>query len=315
MKTGIALSLFAVFVISAPLCSNAAIIIPTNLGIGADVEVREELGTSNRGTNVEIATRKSHVGAGGLTGNNSAFYLRFDVSGLDNALVLANPGAILRIRTRAGNNIQPNDVHAPSPVDGSDVYNSFNVRALNPSLSSGWVENSITYNTAPGITPDSNVGTEDFNSADFTLLGSFQLPNIDGQNWMQAGTPIHFNGAGLYSVVQNAVAAGHGSVTLVINMALPGLRPANGGTTPNSFLGQNYVFLSKDNLTVPADPNWDQDSSGPLPPTGSPYSNQSNLSGGFSPQLILGVPEPGSMAMAAVGLFAAFVNQRRRRRT
>jgi hypothetical protein len=312
MKTRFALILLAALASCVPAAAYAAIIIPTNFGNGADAEVREESGTANRGTNMEIATRKSSDGTVSLAGNNSAIFLRFDIRGLTNAQVLANPGAQLRIRTRQANNIQPNDVHAPHPITAADVYNRFNVRGLSQTLSDPWEENLITYNTAPGITPDSNVGTEDFNAADYTSLGSFQLPNIDGQNWMAAGTTVEFNSAALYTFVQSAVAAGRNSVTLVVNMALPALRPANGGTTPTSFLGQNYVFLSKDNPTVPADASWDANTADPNNPLGSPWSNMDNRFGDFSPHLLLGVPEPGSAVLLVMGAMIGLAARRRR---
>src|SRR4029077_903040 len=99
----------------------------------------------------------------------------------------------------------------------------------------------------------------------------------------------------------------------------------------SGFLNFNYLFNSKEMTTMTNDASWyDPDGAGPLPAVPSPYScngstspgtttcpgsvlTNNNLSGAFSPQLIIRVPEPATITLGVIGLFAMLGIVRRRR--
>lgn len=90
--------------------ASNAVVITTNMGLGADAEVRESNPTQNRGASTELATRAADSYAGGAandgTDRNSVMYLQFDLSGLASGDA-AN--AILRLTYR-NNNLTENRV-------------------------------------------------------------------------------------------------------------------------------------------------------------------------------------------------------------
>src|SRR6185295_5718966 len=91
-------------------------------------------------------------------------------------------------------------------------------------------------------------------------------------------------------------------------------------TTPNDFLNFNYLFNPKEQdanaslagLQLQTDPSYDPDGpNGPLLPGPGPFSAANNDNGQFSPQLILFVPEPASMALFGLGAVALLTFRRR----
>jgi hypothetical protein len=210
----------------------------------------------------------------------------------------------------------------------------------------------ITWYNAPGITPDSRLtpaqdaGKFNFNS-DLELLGTFSMPDPpgagptspDGAARLPVGLPIEFTDPGgtLHDLIQRAKDNGRTHLTLVVAHALNGLQNATGETlqvTPNNLINFNYLVNPKEidsdaamaGLQLNNDTGWDPDASGPLTPTGSPYScfNHANCgpnpvglgdntTGRFSPTLVLRVPEPASAMLAGLGLLAAMTVVRRRK--
>ena len=206
----------------------------------------------------------------------------------------------------------------------------------------------LTWYNAPGITPDSrttplqDAGKFNFNS-DVELLGQMTMPdppgagptNPDGGARLPVGLPIDFSSPTLHDLIQRAKDNGRTTLTLVVAHALNGLQNATGEqlqTTPNNMLNFNYLVNPKEidsdttmaGLQLNNDTGWDPDAGGPLTPTGSPFScfNHANCgpnpvglgnnnNGAFSPQLLLIVPEPASVALAGLGLLVAMSVRRR----
>ncbi|MFK7820513.1 MAG: hypothetical protein AB8G99_17465, partial [Planctomycetaceae bacterium] len=267
--------------------ANGQITITTNDG-GADVEVREsQLGDpadpnfptgQNRGDNSEIATRLSDTGLDVGNDRNSSIYLKFDISGLTATDLATNNSASLRLHLRNNNLGTGRISHQPDPaIPAIDM--SFDVYGLVNHDLADWEENNITYYNAPGITPDGEIGTKDFND-DLSKLGSFTLPPIGTQNWLPVGTAVDFSSTSLLDLVSSAVADSQESLTLVVNHGLDGTNP---GTTPANFLNFNYLFIPKDVLQLNGDPNWDPDTTDEIDPIGSPFSEADNSLGAFSP--------------------------------
>lgn len=218
------------------------------------------------------------------------------------------------------------------------------------------LDSGITFLSAPGITPfcteygacgeaygDANPNNiyktlgqyDDFNS-DARMLGNIVLPipkNYFGgtANRYPVGFPIEFTdpSGNLKQLVFDAQDAGRSSVTLMMHLAIDPRSTAGGNPTPAStMLNFNYLFNPKEMTTLSDDNNWDPDGSGPLTPTGSPYSCNgttatgmancpghtlgNNSTGAFSPSLIVRVPEPTSMALLALGAVACGLVRRRK---
>ena len=330
----------AVFAVAAGMAtsSQAVVIIPTNQN-GADAEVRESdinpctdplvcvpgtpLGT-NRGSSTELATRLKDSTANSGD-RSSAIYLKFDISGITQPDLDSNL-ARLRLHVRNANQIQPGRAVNTAPNSMDPVTMTFNVYGLNNFALGNWDESTITYYNAPGITPDSantplqDPGKYNFNS-DLSLLGTFQYPPVPPQNALAVGSPVNFtdpNGL-LKDLIQSAKDAGQSHLTLVVAHALNGFLATeeelaanpNIQTTPGNFLNFNYLFIPKEMTELNADTNWDADTTNPDNPLGGPFSMADNSTGAFSPQLIL-VPEPVSIVLFGLGLFAAAARVRRR---
>jgi hypothetical protein len=118
-----------------------------------------------------------------------------------------------------------------------------------------------------------------------------------------AGAPITYldpNG-NLKQLLLDAKMAGRTTLTLMVHHNLDGTlnQPNVGivGTTPTGMLGgQNYLVVPKEFADDAIQNTLD------------------NSTGAFSPMLIIRVPEPASVALLALGLFAALgITQRRRK--
>jgi hypothetical protein len=166
---------------------------------------------------------------------------------------------------------------------------------------------------------------------------------------LPVGQSIIYNGGEeLRDLIQRAKDAGRSTVTLVVAFGNDTFQNATGETsqvTPNNLLNFNYLVNPKEQdsrnsvltpttpdpgLQLADDPGWDPDGSGPLTPTGSPFScdgqapnpNSANCPGSsignndngrFSPTLLLHIPEPGSVMLLAIGLFSSAATIRRRK--
>ncbi len=101
--------------------ASAVLVIPTNYGLGADVEVKEEdpIGTQNgqRGANNELGTRIRNAGASPTddpADRNSFFYLQFDLTQLNPASDVSD--ATLRLTYRL-TNMGPSRIEDRDDVD------------------------------------------------------------------------------------------------------------------------------------------------------------------------------------------------------
>jgi hypothetical protein len=285
--------------------------LPTNYGGGADAEVRESNPTQNRGDSTEIASRVRNdanplvdPSADG-SDRNSSIYLKFDVSQFTGVSVTASDFAESALRLTYRNNnlrgsrIQDTVTPNPGTRTGLAIY------GLDPNAAGAdWAEDAITYNTAPGIMPDLDVGTKDFTS-DLTLLGTVLFPNIGNQNWLPVGGQLVFEGAGLSQFVADTIMGGASSITLVATTL-------HGGDAPfRDWINFNYLFNPKEQTTLNNDPNYDVDVTDPNNLTGD-YTSKDNSNGAFSPSLYLPVvPEPTSMALMGIGAAALLIFRRR----
>lgn len=126
---------------------KAAIFIPTNFGIGADAEVREDTDSDmrvntdaawgpvgaprgrNRGGLVgesnaiaggmELATRIKDATANPTNDRTSAMYLKFDISGLTPADLITNQQVVLQLTVRNANNLSWSRIYDRNPYYGS----------------------------------------------------------------------------------------------------------------------------------------------------------------------------------------------------
>lgn len=279
MKTRTLLAgLLELLLVSASIAApTVPIQIPTNFGNGADCEVRESNPLQNRGTSTEIASRvRNDFVAGDASDSGdrqSLIYTRFDLSG---STLPASYATAFRLTFR-NNNLNASrirDAVTPNPAFRSGLV----VYGLDPSLS--WDENTINYQTAPGLTPDGDIGTRDVN-ADLTFLGTVLFPELGTQNWLPLGGSLVFSSPLLDTFVQDAVAGGATTITLVSGVI-------HGGDCPLSdWLLFNYLFNPRDQTTLNQDPLYDADITDPENPLGSPYSGASNSKGQFSPTLII----------------------------
>lgn len=302
MKKILSLAIAAMAVAQSAM--GATIWTPTNYGIGADAEVREEAPVTNRGSNTELATRiRNDVALGDPNdGNdrNSAMYVKIDLA--DRAMPADGKTAFrMTYRNNNMNSSRIQDTVTPNP----NVRTGIAIYGLNKQALGNWDESTITYLNAPGITFDGDVGTKDWN-ADLTFLGVAQFPAMGTQNWNPVGGQLVFQSAHLDNFVNTAITAGWGSVTLVGTTL-------HGGDAPfPNWINFNYLFNPKEMLTLNADPNYDSDTTDPNNALGSPWSAASNANGEFSPSLLLAVvPEPTSLVLFGVAAISSLLGRRR----
>lgn len=267
---------------------------PTNYGNGADAEVRESNPTQNRGASTEIASRiKNEFPAGDAsdgTDRNSVIYLQFDLTNLGN-VTTTNSKLRLTYRNNNLNETRIGDADGMLPDFGAAgmVYYGIPGTAFN--------EATITYNTAPGITPDGNVGTVDLN-ANAMFLGQRDFPAIGTQNWLPVGGAFDFGSASLDAFLANELATNPSGVAVIAVMRR---HTGDFDKAPSAWLNFNYLFNPKEQTTLNSDPSYDTDITDPNNPTGSPWSGADNSAGLYSPQLVL-IPSPGAGAIALLGL-------------
>ena len=257
-----------------PIVGSAANWISTNDGFSADAEVRESNPDQNRGSSTELASRQRNDY---LTGDanagvdrNSAIYTRID---FPTAVVPPSFTTAFRMTYRnsnlTGDRIQDTVTPNPAYRTGLAIYGLTDWVAA-----ASWNEATITYNTAPGLTPDGDIGTKDFNS-DLRFLGTVLFPEIGTQNHLPVGYQLRFCSAALDQFVQDAINAGYTSVTLVSTVIHSGEAPI-----PN-WISFSYLFNSSEKTTLNTD-NYDP---------GNGMGNIGNLTstdnstGDFSPAL------------------------------
>lgn len=252
--------------------------IPTNVGAGADAEVRESAPTQNRGNSTEIASRVKNdfvppdPNDGG--DRNSLFYVRIDLAG-----VTLPPNFTTAFRlTYRNDNLQGRRIRDEATPDlatraGMALY------GLDPaSPGVAWDELTITYLTAPGIAPDGDVGTRD-QTADLVPLAEVLFPEIGTQNWLPVGGTLLFQSPELDQFVADALAGGATTVTFAVHTIHDATAPSP------DWINFNYLFNPKEQTTLNQDPSYDADVTDPNNPLGSPWSGADNSTGDFSPAL------------------------------
>ncbi len=275
--------------------AHAAIVRPTNFGIGADAEVRDWDPTTNFGFGAELAVRiinNDNNPTGGTNDRNDLMYIKIDLAGLTAGNV---PGAIFRLSYGKDNQLTQGRVTTSDLMPtGLVVYGLNSNQAGN-----NWGESTITYANAPGLANDNNPGNKDFDLTKLTPLGNILFPTIVPQNWFPAGGAMDLSGPASRRVPQQR------------DLGRRPQRHDHRGTVARWQPGdlrdgghQSHVPLAHKGTATINDPNYDSDTVNPSNPLGSPFHLQSNATGAFSPRLVLqeaAVPEPASVV---VGLLA-----------
>jgi len=288
------------------------IFLPTNVGLGADAEVRESFPTQNRGDSTEIATRVADRYDLGdpSDGNdrNSVIYLQFDLGAIAKQ-DFTTAGSTLRLTFR-NNNLNDTRIHDTDGLAPDHGLNGFRYYGI-PGAS--FNEATITYLNAPGISFDGDVGTTDFNGG-ATLLGERDLPAIGTQSHLPIGMQFDFQSMALDAFLATEAMNNPSGVAVIAivrrNLGLVATSdPPKTGDEPALWTNFNYLFNPKEQVTLNSDANYDSDINDPNNPLGGPWGGSDNSNGEFSPQLVL-VPAPAS---ALILTAAAFVGLRRRR--
>ncbi|MBX3433425.1 MAG: PEP-CTERM sorting domain-containing protein [Pirellulales bacterium] len=300
------------------------IVRPTNFGLGADAEIREETPTTNRGASNELASNVrnlvtpptfDYTDPADLGDRNRIMYLQFDLSGITAADVT---DAVLRLTVRNNNQltigrIQDTDTFDPDLGLNGLVYwgipnSSFDESKI--AYTTAFIPGVIDVVGAPGLTPDGDVGTRDFNSS-AVPLGDRDFPALGTQNGLAVGSPIDFRSSALDAFLLGEIQAGNPVAVFAVHVRNEANAIATAMTPgdPNNWVNFNYLFNPKEMTTLNLNPAYDADTTDPNNPTGGPFSGASNANGEFSPQLRLNfpVPEPTSIALsvlAGLGLLA-----------
>ncbi|MBN1126812.1 MAG: PEP-CTERM sorting domain-containing protein [Sedimentisphaerales bacterium] len=258
---------------------------------GADVELREESPTSNRGTNTEIASRVSAKSLGASYDHQALIYLKFGVAGITTADLLGD----ITVRTTYRNtNLAPSryqDMTDPiGPNTGWDYY------LLDPTTAgANWDELAITPSTAPGCYVDGDYTTKpiydflgDLNPG-LNYLGRqlYDDDDLRGGHLSVGGAFDFTLGAGslLHQMIEAAQGTDHQTLTIVMVIAH---EADNDNTT--QWINFNYLFNPKEMDPLNADAT-------------SPWGGMSNANDDFSPMLTNEphIPEPATMALLALG--------------
>lgn len=285
--------------------------IPTNFGAGADAEVRESAPTQNRGASTELATRIRNdisIADGGsptddANDRNSIMYFKFDLRTPD---LLGTRPASDFVNTKLRLTYRNNNLAAGRLIDADGIDPDLGRNGLVYFGVPGadFDELLITYNNAPGLAPDGDVGTVDVSGA--VALGEVDFPDPatltpPGATFLHlpVGSALDFSSAALDSFIQSEINNGRSHVVIFAMR-----RNVGAAEEPATWKNFNYLFNPKEQLTLNNDTNWlDPDGAGPDPALPSPYALADNSTGAFSPQLI--VPEPASLGLiAAAGLLS-----------
>lgn len=279
---------------------------------GADCELRESSGTSNRGDNKELASRvdwgqkwvpddpEDPEGPGSWQPDgwlrNSVTYLKFGVAGIT-AEDLA--GDITVRMTYMNKNIKGNRIL--DTLGGSNTGLEYFV--MDPTLTgANWDEMAITPETASAYNYDGDMRTKGTRggflgspTAGLTYLGQqlfdeTALVGTDGH--MPVGGAFDFTlaaGSALHNAIVTAQGTDHQTVTVVWGVIHDYLVEENNP----GWVGFNYVFNSKEVGELGGDPD-------------SMWDGMSNLDTNyaFAPMLTNEphiVPEPATMALLALG--------------
>ena len=287
--------------LAVPLAPAAgAVVIATSKGAGADAEVRDHQPATNLGSSTELATRildNFPPGASDVNDRFSAMYMKFDITG---QFDVPNQATALRLTYR-NSNLTPNRVHDPTPPGNNMDFRTgiafYGLDRDHPG--NNWSEGTITYSNAPGMASDGNNGTKDYDFVDpdgggplrapLTPLGVAVFPEVPPQNRLPVGGALVFSSDALNNFLVASLDARKTSITIVAGIVHDGKVPI---TDWRNF---NYLFNSKEQMTLTTDVGYDSDTTNPNNPLGSPWSAASNKEDDdgfspFSPQLIFGPP-------------------------
>lgn len=287
------------------ISSYGGIVRPTNFGVGADAEVREEAPTTNRGASNELASRVQSLLPLGDPNDgsdrNSVMYLKFDLSGLTPADAV---GTRVQLTARNNNQLTSGRIYDTDGVDPDYGRNGLQFYGV-PGAT--FTESTITYLNAPGMTFDGNVGTRDFNGS-AVLLGDMRFRGLGVSNGYYVGQPVRFeNNSALDAFIAGEIATNPNGVAVIAVVT------RNQGVTgePSNWRNFNYLFNPKEMVTLNTNPAWDADTTDPNNPLGGPHSAASNADGRFSPTLMFGVPEPASLVLLGICGIGSLLNRRR----
>jgi hypothetical protein len=305
MKKNLTLCIAALLAVACgSLPAEAAIVRPTNFGVGADANPRDDV-VAPSGASTELGLRIRNDFALGDPADSGdrhgVMYLKFDLSGLTVADAVSTA---VRVTARNNNQITSGRAYDTDGVNPDYGRNGLRYYGI-PGAT--FDESSLIYFTAPGLTYDGNRGTKDWN-ASAQLLGEVDF-DLGTSNGYYVGQPVILSG----SPVLDAFIAGE-IATNPNGVAVIAVELQNNGLAdePATWKNFNYLFNPKEMLTLNTNATWDADINNPNNPLGGPHSGASNADGAFSPTLILGyVPEPNSFVLLGLAALSTLLNRRR----